>query len=128
MALTATVTEAINIGGVEVTRATVYTDEAATSIDKAVADAATNFLIALVQDVSETSVVYIVSDQVVTLEFNNSTTGEPEMVLVANVPYVWHTNSYLTDLLTTDITKLYVTNASGSTANVKIRFLYDATP
>lgn len=128
MAQTATVTEAINIGGVEVTRATVYTDEAATSIDKAVADAATNFLIALVQDVSETSVVYIVSDQVVTLEFNNSTTGEPTIVLVADVPYVWHTNSYLADLLTTDITKLYVTNASGSTANIKIRFLYDATP
>ena len=128
MALTATVTEAINIGGLDVTRATVYTDEASTAIDKAEATASTDFLIALVQDVSETTVVYIVSDQVVTLEFNNSTTGEPTIVLVADVPYIWHTNSYLTDLLTTDITKLYVTNTSGSTANIKIRFLYDATP
>lgn len=128
MALTATITETINIGGAQISQTNSYTDEAVTIIDKAVADSSTDFEIALVQDVSETAIVYIVSDQVVTLEFNNSTTGVPEIPLLAGVPYVWHTNSYFTDLLATNITKVFVTNASGSVANVKIRFLYDATP
>ena len=128
MAFTATITETIDIGGLQISQSNLYTDEAETRIDKAVADSSTDFLIALVQDVSETAIVYIVSDQAVTLEFNDSTTGVPTIVLKAGVPYVWYTDSYFTDLLATNITKVYVTNASGSTANVKIRFLYDATP
>ena len=128
MSFTATITETIDIGGLQVSQSNSYTDSAETRIDEAIADSTTDGVIALVQDVSETAIVYIVSDQAVTLEFNNSTTGVPEIVLVAGVPYVWHTNSYYTDLFATVITTLYVTNASGSTANVKIRFLYDSTP
>ena len=128
MSFTATITETIEIGGLQITQANSYTDSAETRIDEAVTDSQTDIPIALVQDVSETAIVYIVSDQAVTLEFNNSTTGVPEIVLLAGVPYVWHTNSYFTDLLATDITALFVTNASGSTANVKVRFLYDSTP
>lgn len=128
MSFSATLTETIDIGGLQVSQSNSYTDSAETRIDEAVTDSQTDYLIALVQDVSETAIVYIVSDQAVTLEFNNSTTGVPTIPLLAGVPYVWHANSYFTDLLATDITAVYVTNASGSTANIKIRFLYDSTP
>lgn len=128
MAFTATVTEKFTLGTTTEDNVNTYADSAQLLIDEAIADSATDELVACVVDVSEIAAVYIVCDQAVTLEFNNSTTGVPTIVLVANVPYLWHTNSYFTNILTTDITALYVTNASGFTANLKLRFLYDSTP
>lgn len=96
-------------------------------LDAAVADSVTDGLHAMVLDVTQVKSILITSDQAVTLEFNNSTTGVPTIVLVANVPYVWTLNSYDTLILGTDVTALYITNASGSTANVKIRALIDPT-
>ena len=127
MAFTATITETINIGGEQVSRTNSYTNSAETNIDEAVPTGQT-VQIALVQDVDQTSIVYIVSDQDVELDFNVDQAGVPAISALAGVPYVWHTNNYFTDLLGTDITKLFVTNTSGTTANVKIRFLYDSTP
>ncbi len=69
--------------------------------------------------------VYLVSDQAVTLKFNSTGAPAPSIALLANVPYVSNTDftTYLTSTLTTNITKVYVTNASGSTANWKFRFI-----
>lgn len=50
------------------------------------------------------------------------------LTLVANVPYQWTTDSYDTFLLDTDVTKFYVTNSSGVSANLQIKALQDATP
>ena len=127
MSFTATITEKITIGTTTDEKSNVLTDSAQVLIDEAIPDASTDLLIALVMDVSKIAAVYIVSDKALTLEFNNATTGVPTIVLVPNVPYIWHTNSYHTNLLATDITALYATNASGATANLKIRFLYDST-
>lgn len=127
MSFTATITETISIGGLQVTSTNSYTDSAETKIDEAVPTAST-VEIALVQDVTETALVYIVSDQDVEIDFNVDQAGVPAISAFAGVPYVWHTKSYFTDLLTADITKVFITNTSGTTANVQIRFLYDATP
>lgn len=128
MPFTATVTEKITIGTTTNEEINTFTDAAQILIDEAIPDSSTDLLIALVLDVSEIAAVFIVSDQALTLEFNNSTTGVPQIDLVAGVPYIWHANSYFTNLLTTDITALYATNASGSTANLKFRVVYDSTP
>lgn len=128
MSFTATVTEKITIGTTTNEEINTFTDAAQILIDEAIPDSSTDLLIALVLDVSEIAAVFIVSDQALTLEFNNSTTGVPQIDLVAGVPYIWHANSYFTNLLTTDITALYATNASGSTANLKFRVVYDSTP
>ena len=103
------------------------TNESEFVLDVAVADSVTDGLHAMVLDVTQVKSIIITSDQAVTLEFNNSTTGVPTIVLVANMPYVWTTNSYDTLILTADVTALYITNASGSVANVKIRALIDPT-
>ncbi len=129
MSLTASLNESITIGGTSVTGSYSYTDSAQIAIDESVADSVTDQLIALVLDVSEIAAILLISDQDVTLEFCNSGTGTPTMALKANKPYVWHTDSPYTNLLNVDITPgVYVTNASGSTAAIKIRALYDSTP
>lgn len=107
------------------------------SISDAVADSSTDFLIALVIDISQLQNFYIQSDQDVTLEFNNSTTGVPTIALKANVPFVWTREiaAYFDPAVTigaeapftSDITALYVTNASGSTAHVDAEWLVDVT-
>ena len=124
MALSRSVTiQGHGVGGTAIT----ISDESEFVLDAAVADSVTDGLHAMVLDVTQVKSIIIVSDQAVTLEFNNSTTGVPTIVLVANMPYVWTTNSYDTLILTADVTALYITNASGSTANVKIRALIDPT-
>lgn len=102
------------------------TGEANVEIDIAVATATTDKEVAFTLDVSKCVAFEIVSDYAVTLEFCSSVTGTPTIILVANLPYRWCTGSVDAFLLTVDITKFYVTNTSGSTANIKVRALYDA--
>lgn len=103
------------------------TNESEFVLDVDVADSVTDGLHAMVLDVTQVKSVIITSNKAVTLEFNNSGVGVPEIVLVANMPYLWTTNSYDSLILTADVTALYITNASGSTAKVQIRALIDPT-
>ena len=115
--------EGHGVGGVAVS----YSADSEVIIDADVADSVTDGLHALVLDVTQIKAIIIVSDKAVTLEFNDSGTGVPTIVLVANVPYIWSTSSYDTLLLTADVTALYITNASGSTARVRLYVLVDPT-
>ncbi len=118
------------IGGVTqpVTHETSYTASSEVNVNEAVADSTTDQLVTINIDVSAIESFYMVSDQALTVEFNNSTTGVPTIVLAANVPFVETSDNYHVDLLGTDITAIYLTNASGSTANFKLRCVFDATP
>jgi hypothetical protein len=98
------------------------------AVDVPVADSESDYEILIAIDVSTVKSIYIVSDQDVTLETNDGGTPVDTISLKANVPYVWHTDSYDTLQLTTDVTAFYITNASGSTANIKTRVLEDSTP
>lgn len=95
-----------------------------TSIDNAVSEQ----LVTMAVDVSEIKLVKLLSDQDLTLEFNVAGAGVPTINLLAGNPYIWYTGSYFTDLLTVDITALYLSNSSGSTAIFKMTFLFDSTP
>lgn len=98
-------------------------------IEETVANGATDDDIVLAIDVSAVKLFYIVSDQAVTVETNaTDATGGNTLSLVANQPYFWHTGSYDTFKLTADVTIAYITNASGSSATIKIRCIQDATP
>lgn len=48
--------------------------------------------------------------------------------LLANVPFVWHTGQYFSNVLLTDITRLHVSNSSGTDATFKLEAVYDSTP
>jgi len=80
-------------------------------------------------DVSQVVACYIASDKAVTLETNaTDASGGNTITLAADVPYMWNTGSPDTLKLTTDVTKIYVTNASGSSATVSALVVQDGSP
>ena len=98
------------------------------TIEEAIADSETDKLVALTLDVSQLKAMYLECDQDVTLETNDGSTPDDTISLSANVPQLWsESDGASLRPLTVDVTGLYVTNASGSTANLKGRFLVDPT-
>lgn len=105
-----------------------YAGDAQQSIDVSVPDSSTDMLVAMALDVSEIELIVILSDQDLTLETNNGSSPDNTINLVAGVPYIWTSDSYFTNLLTTDVTALYATNSSGSAARLQIEVVNDSTP
>lgn len=129
MSFNATTTEQITIDGEVVSSNNSFTDSAVLKITETVADGLTDEQISgAAIDVSEIAVLYILSDQDVTLETNNAGAPADTIALLAGVPLLWYSTSYYTNLLTTDVTAIFITNASGFAAKIKIRVLYDSTP
>jgi hypothetical protein len=129
MAFSHVVTWTIQGGSNVVTSSETYSGTARSSLEETITTGSTDTLITFAIDVSEIASIIIVSDQAIKLETNATDhAGGNEIDLKADVPYVWTTDSYDACLLTADVTKLYITNASGSTATLKIEVLTDATP
>lgn len=128
MSFSHTLTEKITTDGHSVEKSNTYTGGLQVSLSEAVADSETDYEIVVTMDVSEIESVMIVSDQDVTLETNSGDTPDDTLSLVAGVPYVWTSDSYHVCLLTTDITSIFITNASGSEATLKIEAVIDPTP
>lgn len=97
-------------------------------VAESVPDSTTDQEITISIDVSAIQSIYIKSSTALTLETNNAGAPVDTIVLVADVPYIWYTGSYFTNLLTTDVTALFLTNASGSAATFELRCVYDSTP
>ena len=93
-----------------------------------VPDSSTDLLVNMAIDVSQLQLLYIVSDQDVTLETNDGTTPTDTINLLANKPYIWKVGSYFANLLTADVTAFYFTNSSGAVATVDVEGVEDATP
>ena len=128
MALTHDLTLKWSSGSRSITKIIACSGGAQTSVDEDVATGATDYLITFTCDVSEIQAIYINSTQDVTLETNSGAAPGNTLALVANEPYIWWSTSLLTNLLTVDVTALYITNASGETATIQIEVLYDPTP
>jgi hypothetical protein len=98
------------------------------TIDEDVADSETDYLIALTLDVSQIQALFITSDQAITLETNSGAAPDDTITLAANGCVIWTAaDGASLNPLQTDVTALYVTNASGSTATLRARFLVDPT-
>lgn len=125
------ITEKVNAGGTSIEQQNTFseTDEKFTNIVSSVADSQTDQLCNCSLDVSTLKALYILSDQDLTMETNAvDATGGNTIALLAGIPYIWFTGKYEACLLTLDVTKLYLTNASGSTATFKLIALEDNTP
>lgn len=96
-------------------------------VNEPIANATTNGEVAFTLDVSQLKGIYIVSDQDILLETNDGSSPDDTISLKAGIPYLWHENSYHACLFDADITALFVTNTSGSTANLKIDAFFDPT-
>ncbi len=88
----------------------------------------TDLEVELALDVSHIKSIYIKSDQDMTLETNDAGAPADTISLKANKPYIWHTDSYFTNKLTTDVTKIFLTQSSGSAATLDIEAVTDSTP
>lgn len=97
------------------------------NVQEAIPNPSTDLLVALAITVAKLEGLVIVADQNLTLEFNNATTPAFTIALLANVPLVWQKDTYHANPLTANVTALYVTNASGAAATLKIRALIDPT-
>jgi hypothetical protein len=130
MAFTHTYSSGWSNGNRSLTSTKTYSGTSELSIDEDIADSQTDFEIICAIDISAIQNIYIKSDQDVTLETNNGGTPDDTIDLKANVPYIFNAqlDAYFTNLLTTDVTAIYITNASGAAANLQIECLTDATP
>lgn len=128
MAFTGTYRQTITIDGQSFNLVSNYTEDGLTKRDPVIADGQTDKLVDLVFTRADVSMLLFQSDQDVTLEFNDNAGAAGTISLAADFPWIWHTDKedlVLTDVITADVTALYITNASGSTANVTVRVLED---
>lgn len=128
MAFSHTITYQFSGGGRSLSQSNVFSAAAEYNIAETVADSVTDKEVACVLDVSEIKSIYISSDQDLLLETNINDGSVDVISLKAGIPYIWHTDAYFVNILDTDVTKLFLTNASGSTANFELRCVIDPTP
>ena len=129
MAFTQTITQETVSGGAVIRNSKNYTGGGRVSLDEPVADSVTDQLHNLAIDVSEVVSCYIVASVAMLLETNAiDATGGNTLNLIAGVPYVFTSDSLDSFLLTLDVTKIYMTNASGAAGTIKLEIVYDPTP
>lgn len=127
MAYTHTLVQNWTNGGRTIQVAKPYTGDGETSREIAVPDDADDMLVNIAIDVDQVQMLYMHSDEDVTIETNNGTTPDDTINLLAGVPLVWHASSYFDNPLTVDVTTFYVTSG-GVAATLVIEVLEDSTP
>lgn len=97
-----------------------------TELSETIAPSASDFLVNIAIDVSAAKLIYIVGTGAMTLETNSSSAADNTITLVADQPYVWTNVCLMTNLLTVDVTAIYVTSTPGGTLSITV--VQDATP
>lgn len=129
---TGTLVQQITAGGETLTNAIGATDDALVFQDILVGTTVTDLESTVSVNKADISMLYILApDTTITMEVNDGAGAGGTVVLVADTPFIWTTDSYatLTEMgITADITALFFTNASGSIiSTVKIRIIHDAS-
>ncbi len=97
--------------------------------DITVAATTTNYEADIAIDESTIVSVALYSDKAVTIKTNSTGSPDDTITLAAGQMKKWKTGDVDgAKVFTADVTKLYVTNAGGTTATVKLRVLCDGTP
>lgn len=96
-----------------------------TNISTTIANGATNQEIVLGIDISLAKAVIIRSTQVLTIKTNSSSTPDDTITTVANIAKKWIDGGYDSIFLSADVTKIFVSNASGADATLQIIVLAD---
>ena len=128
MSFAHTITEKVLTSGRELTAPNAFSGDGQVSLSVEIPDSTNDQLVDLALNVSEIKAIYMKSDQDLTVETNDGSSPDNTINLLAGVPYVWHENSYFTNLLTVDVTALYLSNSSGATATFELEAVYDSTP
>lgn len=97
-------------------------------LDEPIPDSSSDLEIELVIDVSQVQGILLVSDQDVTIETNDGSSPDDTISLKAGIPYVWYDGKYDALVFGSDVTSIFVTNASGSDARLQMLCVVDPTP
>ena len=125
MAFTHKHTRTTGIQGRSESKTLEVTAEVQQSGSIAIVDAATDLVYEVAFLHTKLKSIYIETDQDLTLETNDGTRPQETIPLKAALPYQWVLGEERALPFSGAITAFYFTNASGSTANVKIEVLYD---
>ena len=131
MSFTHTLTRAYrDTSGNSITFAENVVNNTENNFEDSFADSTTNGEIDWVQVRSKLKSLCFSCDRAVTLKTNSTSAPDDTITLVAGQAIVW---SLASDLLarcpiSADVTKIYITNASGASCTFKIRALADTTP
>lgn len=107
-----------------------YTADGQFSRDLTIPDSTIDQLVLANIDVSTIKSIYMLSDKDITIETNDGDIPVDTISLKAGKPLIWNTDIgvYMASPLLTDVTALYITNASGAEASIQIEIIFDATP
>ncbi len=101
-------------------------------VSEAFEDGTLDRIVTCAIDYSALKSLFVLSNQDITIELNNpgggSAAADETWALKANQPIDWQINDVMDAPLSADVTVIYVTNASGETANLQIRVGQDPTP
>lgn len=124
---THTVQTIVTDGAVRINTSASVTPSASTNLEETIADAASDLLVALTIESTSLTSFIMTADQDLTVKTNSSGAPQETFALKANKPVVWLTGMANTPIAG-DVTALYVSNSSGSSATLKVLAGWDATP
>lgn len=130
MSITYVFTNAVNDGASSISKSQTITASADARVDASITGATTNQTVSLSAASALIMGIYMVADQALTVK-TNTTTGVDTFALQANKPLSWNQNDptiVIGDILSANITGLYVTNAGVTAATLRVRVALDATP
>ena len=104
-----------------------YTADGTDRREITVPDSTTDMEVNIDVDVSQIKSIYLHSTKDLLVETNSGGTPIDTLSLIANVPYSWTTDEYFTNTFATDITAIFLTNASGASATFILEVLVDST-
>ena len=98
------------------------------SIDVVVADATADQEVVISIDKSQIKAIFMLSSVDVLIE-TNSSAGTADLInLKAGEPYIWFTDSLDTNLITQDVTAMFLTTGSVGVGRFQLEVVYDSTP
>lgn len=96
------------------------TGDVQAAINTPVPAATTNQEILIALDVSALQLIVVYSNVAVTIKTNSSGSPTDTIAIKAGIPYVWHLDAYATNLFTGDVSKIFVTNATGTQSDFQL--------
>lgn len=122
-------TRTYNDGATTLTKSETVTSGGNLLVDESIPDGSTNLQIAFAFTKTKLQSIYILASGVLTLKTNSTSSPGETIVLAANQPVQWSALDavLIPNPFSTNVTTLYVTNASGAAATLQIRGVVDLT-